>query len=207
MPNDWISTATSHLRESIKVKEAVIEQCLPDLLAICQATAQCFSNGNKLLICGNGGSAADAQHLAAEFISTLSTKFERRALPALALTTDSSTITSRGNDYGFDEIYSRQVEAFGVKGDILLSISTSGGSKNCIRAMEEAKGLGMINIALLGETGGKMATLADYSIIVPSSQTMHVQESHLALYHIYCHVVERMLNPEMAEAEFLRAQG
>jgi D-sedoheptulose 7-phosphate isomerase len=201
MPNDWISTATNHLRESIKVKEAVIEKCLPDLLSVCEVTARCFANGNKLLICGNGGSAADAQHLAAEFISTLSTKFERKALPAIALTTDTSTITSRGNDYGFEEIYSRQVEAFGVPGDILLSISTSGGSKNCIRAMEVAKDLGMINVGLLGGTGGKMAEIADYSIIVPSSQTMHVQESHLALYHLYCHIVERMLNPEMAEAE------
>lgn len=202
MPNDWISTATDHLLESIKVKESVIEKCLPDLLILCELTAQCFRSGHKLLICGNGGSAADAQHLAAEFISTLSTKFERKALPALALTTDTSTITSRGNDYGFDEIFSRQVEAFGVRGDILLSISTSGGSKNCIRAMEAAKELGMINIGLLGGTGGRMAELADYSIVVPSSQTMHVQESHLALYHIYCHVVERMLNPEMAEAEW-----
>ncbi len=201
MPNDWISTATSHLRESIKVKVAVIDTCLPDLMATCDATAKCFANGNKLLICGNGGSAADAQHLAAEFISTLSTKFERKALPAIALTTDTSTITSRANDYGFDEIYSRQVEAFGAKGDILLSISTSGGSKNCIRAMETAKSLGMTTIGLLGGTGGKMAELADIAIVVPSSQTMHVQESHLALYHIYCHIVERMLNPELAEAE------
>ncbi len=204
MPYDWISTATSHLRESIKVKEAVIDACLHDLMAVCEVTAQCFTNGNKLLICGNGGSAADAQHLAAEFISTLSTKFERKALPAIALTTDTSTITSRGNDYGFEEIFSRQVEAFGVPGDILLSISTSGGSRNCIRAMEAAKSLGVINICLLGGTGGKMLGLADHSIVVPSSQTMHVQESHLALYHIYCHVVERMLNPEMAEGEFAK---
>jgi D-sedoheptulose 7-phosphate isomerase len=206
MPNNWNSYAIEHLRESIKVKEAVIESCLPDLLQICEVTAKCFASGNKLLICGNGGSAADAQHLAAEFISTLSTKFERRALPALALTTDSSTITSRGNDYGFDEIYSRQVEAFGKSGDILLSISTSGGSKNCIKAMEEAKELGLINIGLLGGTGGRMAELADYSIIVPSAKTMHVQESHLALYHIYCHIVERMVNPDMAEMEFANAK-
>jgi D-sedoheptulose 7-phosphate isomerase len=201
MPNDWISTATSHLRESIRVKEAVLEKCLPDLLTVCELTAQCFASGHKLLICGNGGSAADAQHLAAEFISTLSTKFERKALPALALTTDSSTITSRGNDYGFDEIYSRQVEAFGVPGDILLSISTSGGSKNCIHAMRMAKELDVINVGLLGGTGGVMAELADYSIIVPSNKTMHVQESHIALYHIYCHIVERMLNPELAARE------
>ena len=207
MPKDWTATATAHLRESIKVKEAVISECIPSLLTVCNVTAKCFSNGNKLLICGNGGSAADAQHLAAEFISTLSTKFERRALPALALTTDTSTITSRGNDYGFEEIFSRQVEAFGMPGDILLSISTSGGSKNCLRAMEAASGLGLINVALVGGSGGAMATLADHSIIVPSRQTMHVQESHLALYHIYCHIVERMLNPELAEAEFVRAQN
>lgn len=201
MPNNWNVTAIEHLRESIKVKEAVIEKCLPDLLTISEVTAKCFSNGNKLLICGNGGSAADAQHLAAEFISTLSTKFARKALPALALTTDTSTITSRANDYGFDEIFSRQVEAFGVAGDILLSISTSGGSQNCIVAMKAAADRGMINIGLLGGNGGRMAELADYSIIVPSDKTMHVQESHLALYHIYCHIVERMLNPEMSAAE------
>ena len=201
MPNTWNLTAIEHLRESINVKEAVIEHCLPDLIKISEITADCFANGGKLLICGNGGSAADAQHLAAEFISTLSTQFARKALPALALTTDSSTITSRANDYGFDEIFSRQVEAFGRPGDILLSISTSGGSKNCIVAMEAAKAFGMINIGLLGGTGGKMAELSDYSVVVPSSQTMHVQESHLALYHIYCHIVERMLNPEMAAAE------
>ncbi len=201
MPNTWNSTAIEHLRESIKVKEAVIEKCIPDLIKISEVTAQCFVRGGKLLICGNGGSAADAQHLAAEFISTLSTKFARRALPALALTTDTSTITSRANDYGFDEIFSRQVEAFGKEGDILLSISTSGGSKNCLVAMAAAKERGMINVGLLGGDGGKMATIADHSIIVPSTKTMHVQESHLALYHIYCHIVERMLNPEMAAAE------
>lgn len=207
MPNNWNSYAIEHLRESIKVKEAVIDSCLPDLLAISEITAKCFAGGHKLLICGNGGSAADAQHLAAEFISTLSTKFERRALPALALTTDTSTITSRGNNYGFEEIYSRQVEAFGLAGDILLSISTSGGSKNCIRAMEAAHNLGMINIGLLGGTGGKMADLADYSIIVPSTVTMHVQESHLALYHIYCHIVERMLNPDLADLELANSSN
>ena len=203
MPRDWNSYATDHLRESIRVKEAVIEQCIPNLLRVAEVTTKCFANGNKVLICGNGGSAADSQHLAAEFISTLSTKFPRKALPAIALTTDSSTLTARANDYGFDEIFSRQVEAFGTPGDILISISTSGNSKNCLRAMEEAKTLGVINIALVGGNGGKMAEIADYSIVVPSDQTMHVQESHLALYHIYCYIVERQLNPEQAEAEML----
>ncbi len=203
MPRDWNSYATAHLRESIRVKEAVIERCLPDLLKVADVTTKCFADGNKVLICGNGGSAADSQHLAAEFISTLSTKFPRKALPAIALTTDSSTMTARANDYGFDEVFSRQVEALGVPGDILISISTSGGSRNCIRAMEVAKEQGMINVALVGGTGGKMAEIADYAIVVPSDQTMHVQESHLALYHIYCYIVERQLNPEQAEAEAL----
>ncbi|MBS1702700.1 MAG: D-sedoheptulose 7-phosphate isomerase [Armatimonadetes bacterium] len=205
MPRDWNSYAADHLRESIRVKEAVIERCIPDLMKVAQVTTDCFGNGKKVLICGNGGSAADAQHLAAEFISTLSTKFPRKALPAIALTTDSSTMTARANDYGFDEVFSRQVEAFGTPGDILISISTSGGSKNCLRAMEEAKLHGMINVALVGGTGGKMAEVADYAIVVPSDQTMHVQESHLALYHIYCYVVERQLNPEQAEAELLQS--
>lgn len=201
MPRDWNSYAVEHLRESIRVKEAVIEHCIEDILTISEVTTKCFANGNKVLLCGNGGSAADAQHLAAEFISTLSVSFPRRALPAIALTTDSSTMTARANDYGFDEVFSRQVEAFGTPGDILISISTSGGSKNCLRAMEEAKSRGVINIALVGGTGGKMVELADYSVIVPSNKTMHVQESHLALYHIYCYIVERQLNPEQAEAE------
>jgi D-sedoheptulose 7-phosphate isomerase len=198
---DWEQVANSHLRESIRVKEATLETCIPSLLEACDALTEAFSGGKKLLICGNGGSAADAQHLAAEFISTLSQSFPRRALPAIALTTDSSTLTSRANDYGFDEVFSRQVEALGQPGDVLLSISTSGGSKNCVAAMQAAKPLSVKNIALVGGSGGTMAELADIAIVVPSHQTMHVQESHLALYHILCHIVERQLNPEMAANE------
>ncbi len=202
---NWEQVAKEHLIESIRVKQAVIESCIPSLLAAADLLTKAFQQGKKLLICGNGGSAADAQHLAAEFISTLSTSFPRKALPAIALTTDTSTLTSRANDYGFDEVFSRQVEAFGQPGDILLSISTSGGSKNCIAAMKAAEDAGVKNIALVGGSGGEMARLADVAIIVPSSQTMHVQESHLALYHILCHIVERKLNPEMAAAEALAA--
>ncbi len=198
---DWTQVAKGHLEESIRVKRATIENCIPSLLIAVDLVVSCFESGNKLLICGNGGSAADSQHLAAEFISTLSQAFPRKALPAMALTTDSSTLTSRANDYGFDEVFSRQVEAFGQPGDVLFSISTSGGSKNCVAAMQIARELGVKNIALVGGTGGEMAGLADVAVVVPSSQTMHVQESHLALYHILCYVVERKLNPEMAESE------
>lgn len=200
---DWELVAREHLSESIRVKQATAQDCLPDLLAAVDLLTDAFSQGKKLLICGNGGSAADAQHLAAEFISTLSTAFPRKALPAIALTTDSSTLTSRANDYGFDEVFSRQVEAFGQPGDVLLSISTSGGSKNCVAAMKSAIAAGVRNIALVGGSGGEMAGLADVAIVVPSNQTMHVQESHLALYHILCHIVERKLNPEMAEKEII----
>ena len=201
---DWELVANSHLRESIRVKEATLETCIPSLLMACNDLTDAFADGKKLMICGNGGSAADAQHLAAEFISTLSQAFPRRALPAIALTTDSSTLTSRANDYSFDEVFSRQVEAFGQPGDVLLSISTSGGSKNCLAAMKAAKELGVRNIALVGGSGGPMSELADVAIVVPSHQTMHIQESHLALYHILCHIVERKLNPEMAAQEAAR---
>ena len=201
---DWELVANSHLRESIRVKEATLETCIPSLLMACNDLTDAFADGKKLMICGNGGSAADAQHLAAEFISTLSQAFPRRALPAIALTTDSSTLTSRANDYGFDEVFSRQVEAFGQPGDVLLSISTSGGSKNCLAAMKAAKELGVRNVALVGGSGGPMSELADVAIVVPSHQTMHIQESHLALYHILCHIVERKLNPEMAAQEAAR---
>ena len=199
----WDQVAREHLEESIRVKQATIDACIPSLIAAADLLTDAFRSGNKLLICGNGGSAADAQHLAAEFISTLSTSFPRRALPALALTTDSSTLTSRANDYGFDEVFSRQVEAFGQPRDVLISISTSGGSKNCMAAMKAAREVGAKNIALVGGTGGEMRNLAEVAIVVPSSQTMHVQESHLALYHILCYIVERKLNPEMAERELL----
>jgi D-sedoheptulose 7-phosphate isomerase len=201
MERNWTEYAEQHLNKSIEVKNQVREKCLPSLMEAVEMTVNCFQNGHKLLICGNGGSAADAQHLAAEFISTLSQSFPRAALPAIALTTDSSTLTARANDYGFDDVFSRQVEAFGQPGDILISISTSGGSKNCLKAMETSKARGVLNIALIGGTGGKMAELADCAIIVPSGDTMHVQESHLALYHIYCYIVERRLNPELAAAE------
>ena len=201
---DWELVANSHLRESIRVKEATLETCIPSLLMACNDLTDAFADGKKLMICGNGGSAADAQHLAAEFISTLSQAFPRRALPAIALTTDSSTLTSRANDYSFDEVFSRQVEAVGQPGDVLLSISTSGGSKNCLAAMKAAKELGVRNVALVGGSGGPMSELADVAIVVPSHQTMHIQESHLALYHILCHIVERKLNPEMAAQEAAR---
>jgi D-sedoheptulose 7-phosphate isomerase len=141
------------------------------------------------MVCGNGGSAADAQHLVAEFVSRLTV--DRPALRAVALTTDSSILTAIGNDYSYDNVFERQVEALGNQGDVLLAISTSGNSKNCIKALKLAKTLGITTVAYTGNNGGAMAALADINVIIPSSVTMNIQESHLALEHIFCMIVER----------------
>jgi D-sedoheptulose 7-phosphate isomerase len=152
-------------------------------------TANAMKQGHKLLVCGNGGSAADAQHLVAEFVSRLTV--DRPALRAIALTTDTSILTAVGNDYSYDNVFERQVEALGLPGDVLLAISTSGNSKNCIKALKLARTLGIHTIAYTGNNGGVMSSLADINVIIPSDTTMNIQESHLALEHIFCMIVER----------------
>ena len=152
-------------------------------------TAEAMKAGKKLMVCGNGGSAADSQHLVAEFVSRLT--IDRPALRAVALTTDSSILTAIGNDYSYDNVFERQVEALGLEGDVLLAISTSGNSKNCVKALKLAKKLGIHTVAYTGNKGGRMSELADINVIIPSDVTMNIQESHLALEHIYCMVVER----------------
>jgi D-sedoheptulose 7-phosphate isomerase len=159
------------------------------LLDAARVTAEAMQNGHKLLVCGNGGSAADTQHVVAELVVRLTV--DRPALRAIALTTDSSIFTAIGNDYGFEHIFSRQVEALGQPGDILLAISTSGNSPNCIRALERARALSLTTIGFTGNGGGKMAPLADINVIVPCTVTMNIQESQLALEHIFCMLVER----------------
>ena len=151
-------------------------------------TAEALKSGRKLMVCGNGGSAADAQHLVAEFVSRL--VVNRPALRAVALTTDSSILTAVGNDYGYENVFERQVEALGNQGDVLLAISTSGNSKNCIKALKLARSMGIPTISYLGNDGGLMKALSDICVIVPSSITMNIQESHLALEHIFCLLVE-----------------
>jgi D-sedoheptulose 7-phosphate isomerase len=152
-------------------------------------TAEAMLAGRKLLVCGNGGSAADAQHLVAEFVSRLT--IDRPALRAIALTTDTSILTAVGNDYSYDNVFERQVEALGLPGDVLLAISTSGNSKNCIKALNLARTLGLHTIAYTGNNGGAMKSLAAINVIIPSNTTMNIQESHLALEHIFCMIVER----------------
>jgi D-sedoheptulose 7-phosphate isomerase len=168
------------------LNDASVHQSLLDAARV---TAEAMQNGRKLLTCGNGGSAADAQHLAAELVVRLT--IDRPALRAVALTTDSSILTAIGNDYDYDHLFSRQIEALGQPGDVLLAISTSGNSPNCIRALERARSLSLTTIAFTGNGGGKMAALADINVIVPCAVTMNIQESQLALEHIFCMLVER----------------
>lgn len=159
------------------------------LLEAARVTSDAMRNGRKLLVCGNGGSAADSQHIVAEFVARLT--IDRPALPAVALTTDTSILTAVSNDSSFDNVFSRQVEALGREGDVLLAISTSGNSRNCIKALELARELHITTVTFTGNGGGKMAALADINVVVPSTITMNIQESQLALEHIYCMLVER----------------
>ena len=152
-------------------------------------TSDAMRAGHKLMVCGNGGSAADAQHLVAEFVSRLTV--DRPALRAVALTTDTSILTAIGNDYHYDNVFERQVEAIGNRGDVLLAISTSGNSKNCIKALELAREMHILTVSYTGNGGGKMKSLSDHNVIIPSHITMNIQECHLALEHIYCMCVER----------------
>lgn len=148
--------------------------------------------GGKLMICGNGGSAADSQHIAAEFTGRFIE--DRKPLAGLALSTDSSALTCIGNDYSFDEVFARQVAGLGRTEDVLIGISTSGNSRNVIRAVEEAKALGILTIGLLGRDGGKLAALCDHSIVVPSKVTARIQEAHILIGHTICGCVEQLLD-------------
>lgn len=151
-------------------------------------TGKALLAGRKLMVAGNGGSAADSQHLAAEFVSRLTV--DRPAMHAIALTTDTSILTAIGNDYSYDNVFERQIEAFGQAGDVFLGISTSGNSKNVLKALHLSRKLGITTIGFSGRDGGKMPPLCDYNVIVPSEITANIQESHLALEHIFCHLVE-----------------
>ncbi|MCX6007717.1 MAG: SIS domain-containing protein, partial [Chloroflexi bacterium] len=162
---------------------------------IVECICRCFQQGNKLMLCGNGGSAADAQHVAAEFINRF--RLDRRALPAIALTTDTSILTCIGNDSSFENIFSRQVEAVAMKGDILVGISTSGRSANVLKALDAARLLGVTTVGFTG-TGGQetMGPRCDYCLVVPSMDTARIQESHAFVWHVICGMVERALFPQ-----------
>jgi D-sedoheptulose 7-phosphate isomerase len=183
------------LEDSLAVKDAFIRQQLDKIRESAELLATTLAAGGKLLIFGNGGSAADAQHMAAEFINRF--QVERQPLPAIALTTDTSVITSIGNDYGFDQIFSKQVQALGRAGDVALGISTSGKSPNVLRAIQTAAAQGLTTIALTGGSGD-LAAQADLVFCVPSAVTARIQEAHITLVHIWCDLVERILFPQAA---------
>ncbi len=184
--------ARQHLRESAETKLRVADQCLDAMLAAADLIADTFRSGHKLLLCGNGGSAADCQHMATEFVSRLTQDFDRPGLPAIALTTDTSFLTAFANDSGYDGVFARQVQALGKPGDLLVAISTSGNSSNVVRAVEVAQEASIRTIAFTGR-GGRLADMVDISIAVPSTNTNHIQEAHLAIEHALCHLVERIL--------------
>jgi len=164
----------------------------PQMAQAADVIDQCLRTGNKLLVCGNGGSATDASHFATELVVRFAK--DRRALPAICLTSDSGILTAAGNDYGFDEIFARQVAAFGVEGDVLICLTTSGKSNNVTRALEEAKARQMKTIAFLGRDGGSTVGIADLDLLVKSDSTARVQEAHQLLLHVLCEIIESRLS-------------
>ena len=185
-------TIRAHLRASADVKIRTAESCISEIATAADAIAEAIAAGGKLLLCGNGGSAADCQHMAAEFVSRLSSDFVRPGIPAIALTTDTSFLTAFANDVEFDGVFARQVETLGRPGDVLIGISTSGRSRNVIRAVERARAGGLKVIVLSGPEG-PLGEMAEVAIRVPSQSTQHIQETHLAIEHVICHLVERQL--------------
>ncbi|HQE95242.1 MAG TPA: D-sedoheptulose 7-phosphate isomerase [Candidatus Marinimicrobia bacterium] len=181
----------AQLEESAEVKRQTIITAVDSIEAAAQMLIDCYRAGGKVLLCGNGGSAADAQHLAAELISRL--KLERAAIPALALTTNTSLLTAIGNDYKYDLVFVRQVEAFGRAGDVLIAISTSGESENVIKAVEFSRMQGIKSIALTGAKGGRLAEKVDLAIKIPSDNVQRIQECHITVGHILCELIESAL--------------
>lgn len=189
---DLQSRAYEHLMLSAEVKKRTAAECLDSILSVSSSIIECFRQGNKVLICGNGGSAADAQHMAAEFVNRFNKDVVRPALPAIALTTDTSFLTSFANDCGYEGVFERQVHALGKPGDILVGISTSGNSVNVVRSVLTAREIGLKTIGLLGE-GGQLTTLVDEAVVIPSRDTQHIQETLLTVEHVVCLLVEQSL--------------
>jgi len=181
----------AQLEESAAVMQQTIASITDSIETAAKMVIDCYRAGGKVLLCGNGGSAADAQHLAAELVMRL--KLERPAIPALALTTNTSLLTAIGNDYKYDLVFVRQVEAFGRAGDVLIAISTSGESENVIKAIEFARVEGIKSLALTGVTGGRLAEKVDLAIKVPSDNVQRIQECHITIGHILCELIESAL--------------
>jgi len=191
--DDKINLIRKEIQESVELKNLVKEKLSERIVEVAHALAVCIENGGKLLLCGNGGSAADAQHFAGELVVRLSSDYTRSALPAITLSSNDYVLTACANDFGFEQVFSRQIEALGKPEDALLCISTSGNSPNLIVAAEKAKEKKMKTVGLLGRDGGKLKNLSDLSIIVPSNNTPRIQEIHIFICHILCELVEKEL--------------
>ena len=176
------------ITESIEAHERVLKTLVPTIDRVAKRLIQALTKGNKILLFGNGGSAADSQHIAAELIGKL--KVKRRALPAIALTTDTSALTALANDFGYDTIFERQVEALGAAGDVAIGISTSGESPNVLAAIRAARKMRLVTIGMTGRSGGSLAALTHEAIVIPSDSTQRIQESHITIAHILCELIE-----------------
>jgi len=175
--------------ESIRIKEDLLKNNICDIIAITKMILECLNSGGKVILFGNGGSASDAQHIAAELVGRF--QKDRNALPAISLTTNTSIITALANDFGYEIIFSRQIEALGKENDVAIGISTSGKAKNVNLAIKQAKKMGLKTIALTGGNGGELVKLADISLIVPSTITARIQEAHITIAHIICELIEQ----------------
>ena len=177
----------SQFKELVEIFN-IIQQLTPKINEIVNICVQSIKNGNKIIFCGNGGSASQSQHLTAELVGRY--KLERKAINSISLTVDTSNLTAIGNDYGFENIFSRQLEGIGAKGDVIIGLSTSGNSKNILNAFNVAKDKNIITIALSGKDGGEMSKIADYYLIVPAQTSAHIQECHLVIGHLICDLIE-----------------
>ncbi|NUN08959.1 MAG: D-sedoheptulose 7-phosphate isomerase [Ignavibacteriaceae bacterium] len=184
------------LNESAETKLKIRTSCAEEIKSAVLLIVDAYKNGKKVLLCGNGGSAADCQHIATELMIRLNHKINRPALPAIALTTDTSNLTAGGNDIGFENVFARNVEGLGNEGDVLIAISTSGNSPNVIKAVDMAHAKKMKVIGFLGGTGGKLKPLVDTAIVIPSSNTQRIQEGHITIAHIICELTEFGLYPQ-----------
>jgi len=186
-----INYIKEQIQASIDTKQNILndEKLMQTIAEVAQECVDLYRKGKKTLLAGNGGSAADAQHFAAELVGRYG--FDRASLPSIALTTDTSNLTAIGNDYGYDKVFSRQLEGMGNEGDLFIGISTSGNSQNIINAFMAAKEKNIMTVALVGRDGGKMANIADYTLIVPSNATPRIQESHLLIEHMICDIIEQ----------------
>ena len=197
--------ARASLREASSSLRRIEHTCSADVAAAAEASITCLQNGGSMYFCGNGGSAADAQHLAAELAGRY--LMDRGAMRAVALTTNTSSLTAIGNDFGYDQVFSRQLEGLGKRGDVLVAITTSGNSKSVLRTIDVARRLGMVVIGMTGARGARFAERCDFALVAPSFETPRIQEGHIAMGHTLCELIERAITQSAAPAAPARGAG